>query len=329
MNFLKRIIFFVFGMMSLMSCSQQKINGASIVSPPSSVEESCYASLKKINADWVAVIPFAFTPPKSANVNFNSSRQWWGERTDGSIKLIAYAKKENLKVMLKPHVWHHRTWIGDFELQKEEDWQQWEQEYTDYVLHYAKIADQNQVDLFCVGTELKKVVLNRPQFFFKLIAKVKKVYHGQLTYASNWDNVNQIPFWKELNYIGVDAYFPLSEKRQPTVLELNNAWLPIKKELKEASDKNNRPILFTEYGFESGDYNTKETWGSSGKYNVNEQAQTNAYQSYFDSFYNENWFAGGFFWKWHLTPKTMRNKSKAFTPQGKKVIRLLKKKFSE
>lgn len=329
MKFFRKRLLLTFVFLSLISCAQQKINGASIVSPPKQVAENCYTSLKQINATWAAIIPYAFTPQGTPKVQFDSSYQWWGETSKGAIKLIQCAKKEGLKVLLKPHVWYHRKWIGDFVLTKEEDWRKWENDYTTYILNYAKIAQEQKVELFCIGTELKKVVIHRPEFFNRLIPKIKKIYKGKLTYAANWNSVKEVQFWQQLDYIGVDAYYPLSEKKQPTVEELNAAWKPIKKELKDYSVRFNKPVLFTEYGFESCYYNTKTTWGSDGKYAVSEKAQTIAYQSFFESFYSENWFAGGFFWKWHVTPKTIRNKERAFTPQGKDALSVIRANFGK
>ncbi len=283
--------------------------------------------LQQINANWVAIIPFAFTPQNSTKVYFNNTHQWWGEKSEGTKKLIQIAQQKGLKIMLKPHVWHHHKWIGDFSLYTPKEWQIWEQEYSKYLLHYAKIAQQYQVELLCIGTELKKVVINRPMFFNQLIPKVKKIYKGKLTYAANWNSLQEVPFWSSLDYIGVDAYFPLSTEKQPSVATLNQAWNPIKKQLKIVSQQHKKPILFTEYGFESTDYNTKTTWGNNGKHPANTQAQANAYTSYFQSFYKESWFAGGFFWKWHLTPKTLRNPEKSFTPQNKLAQKVIQKYF--
>jgi hypothetical protein len=41
--------------------------------------------------------------------------------------------------------------------------------------------------------------------------EIRKIYTGKLTYAANWDDFDKVPFWKELDYIGIDAYFPLSD----------------------------------------------------------------------------------------------------------------------
>lgn len=330
MRIFKRVLFFTSILLSTILHSQQKINGASIVSPPKPVGANCYRGLKEINANWVAIIPYAFTPHKTPKVQFDGKNyQWWGEKSEGATKLIQYAKKQGFKIMLKPHIWYQKAWIGDFKLDKTEDWNRWEKEYTRYILHFAKIAQEQKVDLFCIGTELKKVVIERPHLFKRIIKQVRVIYKGKLTYAANWNSLREVNFWGELDIIGVDAYYPLSDKKEPTVDELNKAWQPIKKDLKMLSETYKKPILFTEYGFESCDYNTKTTWGSNGKYEVNDNAQVNAYTSYFESFYNENWFLGGFFWKWHLTPNTLRNKDKSFTPQNKQTLKLLKKKFNK
>lgn len=329
MNFLKKHIFTLLVLITFVSCSQQKMNGVSLVSPPKFSEAYSLNGVKQINANWVAIIPFAFCKNNSPNVYYNHNHQWWGEKKEGVEGLVNLARKEELKVFLKPHVWSRGGWIGDFSLETVDDWVIWEKDYTEYILAYAKVAADQKIEMFCVGTELKQVVLKRPLFFKKLISQVREVYKGKLTYAANWDNVETVNFWKDLDYIGVDAYYSLSEQKQPSVKELNKAWTPIIQNLETLSKVNKRPVLFTEYGFESSDYNTKETWGSKGKYAINEQAQVNAYQSLYESFYKESWFAGGFLWKWHLTERTMRNKLKTFTPQDKEVEKVIKKQFKK
>lgn len=322
-------VYFLF-LVILSSCSQKKINGVNLVAPPQKIELNDFLKIKKINANWISIIPYGLSKGYSPDVYFNSPKQWWGERTTGIIETIKLAKKQNLKIMLKPHLWF--GWgkgATEFTLQKEEDWLRWEKSYTKYIVTFAKIAEEKDVDLFCFSTELKQVVLQRPSFFKKLIKTVKQVYKGKLTYAANWDNYENVTFWEDVNYIGIDAYFPLSDEKEPVVEVLNRNWKPIKQKLKEVSEKVNKPVLFTEYGFESCDYNTKKTWGSDNKYDENQQTQLNGYQSLYDTFYDENWFAGGFLWKWHLTNRTMRNTSKSFTPQGKKAMSLIEKQFRE
>lgn len=328
MKFLGCNLFLVVVFTTIVSCSQEKMNGVNLVAPPQKITTRDLVKVKEIDANWVAVIPYGFTKGYGTKVYFDENHQWWGEKTEGVLETIKLAKQNGLKVMLKPHIWFGRNISAtDFKLEKEQDWLDWEKSYTTYILTFAKIAKKEDVDLFCFSTELKQVVLRRPLFYKELIKKIKEIYKGKLTYAANWDNYEHVTFWKDLDYIGVDAYFPLSDKKEPTVLELNYTWVPLKNKMKALSKKVDRPILFTEYGFESCNYNTKETWGSHQKYAENQQAQVNAYQSFYETFYEEQWFAGGFLWKWHLTERTKRNVSTSFTPQEKKAIELIKKRF--
>ncbi len=88
---------------------------------------------------------------------------------------------------------------------------------------------------------------------------LKQTYHGKLTYAANWDDYKKFPFWEKLNYIGVDAYFPLSSDKIPSVNSLQKSWKKYIDEMEKISLKHNRPILFTEYGYRNVDYTGEET----------------------------------------------------------------------
>ncbi|WP_010521795.1 glycoside hydrolase family 113 [Aquimarina agarivorans] len=308
------------------SLQLKKINGANLVSPPTLVAQKTVASVKQINANWVAVIPYAFTKGHTPQVYFNTNFQWWGEKFEGTSQLIEYAKNEKLKVMLKPHIWVKGDgWAGDFMLKSESDWLIFEKHYTDYILSYAKIAQRSKVELLCIATEFRNVVKQRPQFWCNLIQKIKSVYTGKLTYAANWDNYENVTFWNELDYIGIDVYFPLSKNKTPTVTELTKLWQPITKNLQHFSSTYNKPILFTEYGYKSCDYSTAGHWNTDGKEIFNSKAQMNAYEALYENFWNKNWIAGGFLWKWHLTPINAENTR--FTPQQKPVVQIIKKYY--
>ena len=60
------------------------------------------------------------------------------------------------------------------------------------------MAEEEKVDIFCIGTELEKFIEHRPAYWRELIAEVRKVYKGKLTYAANWDEYKRVPFWDAL-----------------------------------------------------------------------------------------------------------------------------------
>lgn len=305
------------------------INGMSLVSPPRQVSPTMFKGVKQTNANWVALIPFGFSRAGEPEVHFDHDRQWWGEKSDGTCELIKCSKNYDLKVLLKPHVWvRGQGWPGEYDLTTEEDWQIWEAGYREYILNYARLADSMQVDMFCVGTEFRIAGVKREAFWRQLIGEVKEVYHGPVTYASNWDNYDKIKFWDDLDYIGIDAYFPVSEEPAPTVLDLVVGWKPLQKQLKSFSEQMERPILFTEYGYQSLTGTAGKHWEiDKGSEAINMQAQADAYQALYQVFWDQPWFAGGFLWKWHLRDDYGGPANGAFTPQGKTAEKVIKSHF--
>ncbi len=297
-----------------------KINGVSFVAPVRQVDAEVLVPIQELNANWVAVIPYSYIRPSVGRVNFGHGRQHWGETVEGTIKTVEYARQKGLKAMIKPHVWViGQGWAGDFELSTEQEWNTWENSYKEYIMTFAKVADSLNVPMFCIGTEFRKAVVKRSSYWKQLISDVRKVYHGQLTYAANWDNYQNVPFWNEVDYIGIDAYFPLSSEQTPTIEKLNALWSPIKDDLKRLSTTFNKPILFTEFGYESKDFNTDGHWKyNSDTLNINLEAQSTAYEAILQSFWKEPWFTGGFLWKWHSNDKMVGGPNcKQYTPQNK------------
>lgn len=308
-----------------------RIHGASLVNPPRPIESSSMKELSRVNAQWVAVIPYGFSRSGQGGVTFDHGQQWWGERTYGSCMLIQYAKENDLKVMLKPHVWvGGEGWCGDFDLATEAQWSQWENDFSKYIINHARKADSLDVELFCIGTEYRIPARERPEFWRKLISEVRGVYGGKITYASNWDNYENITWWNELDYIGIDAYFPLVEGEHPTIDQIKKGWDPVKQKLNAFSNKWNKPILFTEYGFQSVNGAAGKHWEvDKSSSNINNALQADAYEATFQAFDDEPWFAGGFFWKWHFNTGKGNWRGTEWTPQGKPAEQVIAKWYQK
>lgn len=303
------------------------IRGISVEAPPQKVEAETFEPMQALHANWVSIIPFGFSRGNTPTVHFNT-KQWWGERLDGAAMQIQYAHAKGFKVLLKPHVWiGGQGWPGDYNLESEEDWKAWESSYSEYILASARIAEENQAEMFCVGTEYRIAARERPAFWRKLIEEVRAVYSGPLTYAANWDNYQKVSFWDALDYIGVDAYFPVCDLQTPQVETVKAGWQPWAHELSTFAKQYDRQIIFTEYGYRSIDYTAAGHWNVEDKSKeVNLDGQVNAYEGMFQALEQEDWFAGGFLWKWHISG--YRNgglEDDRFTPQNKPVEKVIAK----
>jgi ppGpp synthetase/RelA/SpoT-type nucleotidyltranferase len=317
------------------SCAaqSQKINGVSFVASPKAVSQTHIEPIVRIHANYCAIMPFGFMRHiNNPEVIYNTQRQWFGETKAGAKQYITELRKENIKIMLKPQIWvWHGEFTGYIDMQNEAEWNTFEASYSKFILEYAQLAKDLNVDIFCIGTELGTFVEKRPEYWKTVIAKIKKIYKGKLTYAANWDEFKRTPFWNVLDFIGVDAYFPVSDSKTPTVEACLKGWQPHKAILKNLSETNNTPVLFTEFGYRSADFTAKTPWESDRRQGeVNLEAQVNATQALFETFWNENWFAGGFIWKWFIDHnKVGGENNNMFTPQNKPVETVIQSHYEE
>jgi hypothetical protein len=315
---------------SLLVCAQ-KINGVSLVASKDSITILHVKSVIDVNANYTALMPFGFIRELSSpKIRFNSKRQWFGEREQGIRQYAKELQHKGIKLMIKPQIWVWRgQFTGHISMDSEDQWKVLEESYSSFILMYAAIAEETNAALFCIGTELEKFVINRPVYWKILIQKIKKVYKGKLTYAANWDEFKRVPFWNELDYIGIDAYFPLTAKKTPTIEDFEAGWQPHKIEIQKTQKKFNTPVLFTEYGYRSIDFTGKKPWDSKRiTGSINLLAQKNGLQAIHNQFWKEDWFAGGFIWKWfHKHIEVGGENNNRFTPQNKPAQDLLKKLY--
>lgn len=311
--------------------ASSKINGVSFVASRDSILQDNIDPVLAINADYAAIMPFGFIKSLDhPEVIYNQSRQWFGETKTGAEQYIKMLHKNKINVMLKPQIW---VWHGEFtgllQMASEEDWQELERSYSSFILDFAKVAQENHVEIFCIGTELEKFIINRPEYWRKLITQIRAVYKGKLTYAANWDEYKRVSFWDALDYIGVDAYFPVAESKTPTVAEARAGWQRWKEELESVSKKEDKKILFTEYGYRSVDFAGKEPWVSDWKItSLNFDSQKNTLQALYEEVWKEDWFAGGFLWKWFIAHDRAGGEAdNQFSPQNKPAENVVKEYY--
>jgi len=319
--------------------------------PPITKEMVC--SIRDVGGTWVSTTPEAFTYHQDLKVKqFYREGNWYSETTHGSIAVMKWARECGLKIMLKPHIavlndlsgwdepemdinnpasiqrWQeghvkyvdsigrksNGSWRGDFAPKDPTDWHIWETGYRDFIMTQAHIADSMEVDLFCIGTELSKSAIDRPKFWCDLINDVRKVYSGPITYGANWDSYDKITFWDALDFIGISAYFPLSNRRSPSEKTLRRGWADHYNHIKALSQHFDRPVIFTEYGYISAEGAAKRPWSGATGTPSDEKLQARLYRSLYEQFWKEGWWAGGFIWKWYSSGN---GGSTSYSPQGK------------
>lgn len=323
-------LFFGENKAKIMSTSSKiEFRGINLVAPIKELKNNTLEEIKSLNVNYISLIPYAFVSQEKASVSYNSERQWFGETTEG-IKICSDAiVKNKMSVMLKPHLWiNHNVYTGKLDFKTEAEWINWEKQYEKYILEMSSIAQDKKIALLCFGTELGNAVEKRPQYWLQLIKKIRTIYSGKLTYAANWDDFEKVPFWNQLDFIGIDAYFPLSNSETPTVNELKESWKKPINKMQLLYNKVKKPIIFTEFGYRNSNNCAKEPWTEENQIK-NNQAQANAYEALFVALSNKSWFKGGFAWKWYADDYYKTHDKIDYTPQGKPALDILKNWYAK
>jgi len=298
------------------------------------VRESHFPPLVEHNIDWIAQTPFGWQrgPAEPELALVTGGRVLWGETDEGLRVTTELARSRGIRTLLKPHVWVRDGWRGDLEMASDADWDAWFADYRRFILHYARFAQEHGIEALCVGTELHRTVLARPDDWRDIIAEVRRVYDGRLTYAANWyREFQEVPFWDDLDWIGIQAYFPLTESEDPPLEELLDGWRPWVEAIREVQRRHDRPVLFTEAGYRSGARAAAAPWEWPQRdrvENVDLDLQERLYEALFRTFWDEEWFAGVYWWKWH-PPGGAGVDNNGFSPQDKPAARVLARWFDD
>lgn len=309
----------------------EKQQGVCWVGLPQAISDSQIVDIKKIGITWISQTPFGWQRnPTDTIIRSESKAQtpWWGESRRGIAITTALARTHGIKTLLKPHIWVRNSWPGAIVMNSDNEWRVWFQYYENFILRYAALADSSGIEIFCIGTELHQTV-NRPEWRL-LIKKIRSIYKGKLTYAANFSGeFEDVPFWDELDYIGVQAYFPLATSRAPSREVLEKGWKQPIARVEAIYKKFRKPILFTELGYKSTPDAAIEPWRwPESLEEVSLETQANCYKAFFNKVWPLEWIAGVYFWKWYPHPPKHPSESD-FTPQGKPAEDVLKNGFAK
>ena len=157
------------------------------------------------------------------------------------------------------HPDHHR-FVAEF----------WET-YTQHAVHVARIAEEEGVRLYSLGTETDRLFRTRPWGYFtndfgeeltSMVNEVRAVYSGLLTYDMHYGVLRNPGFYGLANYlwrdlaldvVGISAWFPLADSLPSTVRSVESLQATYENIFRDylvplAEETPGRPIVLLEYG---------------------------------------------------------------------------------
>ncbi len=291
------------------------------------------AQLHKDGVDWLSIQLGWYQNTDDSDKIFSDAKE---TPTDQSLDhLIHLAHRMGMRVFLDPFVNANQgnAWQAVFHPKSVPAWFH---SYDRYLTHYARLAQAQHVDLLAIGDEfdsLDDVPANTP-YWDHAIALVRRAYHGPVTYGADYVHYQKVTFWNQLNDVGMDAYFPLSQGQTPTVASLEANWtLQTNKiqQWRQASGLTAKPFIITELGYYSGVGAAVNpgTWSPSAPVDLSVQSQL--YQATFATVYREPWLSG-LFWFWWANPSNPHWQGgphdNGYTLRGKPAEKVLRQHFT-
>jgi hypothetical protein len=266
---------------------------------------------KNVGATWVQFTPTWYQQNRYSNEMARTS----GTVSDAGVdRAVTLAHQQGLKVFLKPHIDLPVPGQDSRNNIAPTDRGRWFAAYTDFITHYASMAQRLGVEQFAVATELSSVTDDRAAWL-NVIQAVRDRYDGAITYAAGRD-WERVPFWDAVDLIGIDSYLPLGAAPTDDVQALRRGWEPVLSVAAALAAKHDRRILFTEAGYTSqrGTITDPSNWRISTTPDQAEQAA--GYEALLAALNDQPWWAGVYWWVW-ITPPDTEAEPLDFSPRGK------------
>jgi hypothetical protein len=281
----------------------------------SSNSDQSLANAKDAGCQWVAINVFWFQDTINSTViepNYNMFSSY-----PGSVKhAVERCHQLGMKVMLRPNLdlaHDPDHWRGQIVPSTA-----WFTAYHGFINYWADFAEQNDVDILSIGAELSAT--DPCANSWRAVANdVRTHYSGPIIYGANWGNEQVVQWWDALDYIGIDAYYPLTDHNNVTLSELTTAWNSRANSIQSWRNTYwpNKYIIFNEAGYGSFDGSNKTPWANPSLFALDLNEQNDCYKALLSVCTTRSWWKGVFWWMWETDPNAGGPTDKYLTPQHK------------
>jgi hypothetical protein len=259
--------------------------------------------LARMGVNWIAVTPFGRIWDLDSTVIRMDFEMPYPKNRVAVRTMIRQAHARGMRVLLVPHLWVDTGgWRGEIDPGSPERWKRYRQSYRDFVMAWARDAARAGADALSIGVECKSWSDRFGEYWRDLIADIRTVFPGLLTYSANWDEAPDVLFWEQLDFIGINAFYPLADEvGAPWEAYLKRA-RSIREQLHGLSREHAMPLLFVELGYTTRPGAAVEPWkwpDHMEDVQVDEAEQARALAAMIHTFAPEPWFAGLFIWRYY------------------------------
>ncbi len=287
----------------------------------------------RLGATWISLTPFGRTWDLKATGVDSTFELPFADNQRGLRQAVKQAHARGLKVLLVPHLWvESGGWRGEIDPETGEGWRRFAESYRAYVLTWAQFAQSAHVDMLAAGVELRSwLTTSHAPSFFPILRDIRAAYSGLLTYAANWDDVDQTVILGELDVIGVNAFYPLTDKPNASGDALVSGGLEVAKKVKALAELWQKPVMFNEFGYTARPDPALRPWEwpdhMSGVH-IDAPAQAAAYRGLLAGMLQAPELVGAFVWRLYSDPDDLSQEAEwGFSPRGRQAELFLRDAF--
>ena len=301
--------------------------------------EDAKRSMKRLHSngpDWICI------PVNAYQESYQSTMVhpvYGRTQTDEDVRFaIRYAKQLGMKVFLKPmvdcldDVWRARIRFPSDSTSKRDYLGEWFASYTQFLLHYAKIAAAEGCEMLCTGCEMDGMD-RYAERCVTMIEQVRQVYHGLLMHNINHGDEFKYSWLSAVDIIGISAYYRLTDGVDTSAAQMKASWEQVRETLRKMTAYYQRPLMFAEIGMRNEQGCSAYPYDFHDRYNLptDEREQADFYETAMETFWDEPWFSGFFWWDWKakLTPDDQIHENRDFTCYGKEAELVLRRWYTE
>jgi hypothetical protein len=290
--------------------------------------------IRLMGGNWVSLTPFGRVWDLQPAGIARDFEQPFVTNRAAMLAAIELAHAEGLRVLLVPHLWVETGgWRGELELGDEAAWSRFARDYEEFAATWAKVAQEGHVDMMAAGVELRSwLTTTRAPSFERVVQRIRREYDGLVTYAGNWDDIEQTVILQHVDVIGLNAFFPLAQKEGASFEELVSGAGEVATRLEGLASRWQKPVMFCEFGYTNRRDPALRPWEwpeHLGEVSADEQAQADAYQALLAPLLERPWFAGFFVWRTYSNPDDVSQEPEwGFSPRGKRAELILRDAFT-
>jgi hypothetical protein len=248
------------------------------------------------------------------------------------LRLVADAKARGLRVLIVPHLWVETPgWRGDFDPGSEAGWLAYQKSYREFVLDWAKLARRAGADALSIGVECKSWSGRFGAFWSALIADVRAAFPGQLTYSANWDEADDVLFWDQLDFVGINAFYPLADHADASYATYAEGAARAVERAMALGRLVAKPIVFVEIGYTTRRDAAVKPWlwpDDMHHVAIDEWEQARALSALMGAAITQSAFRGLFVWRYYANLDDISQEASwGFSPHGKLAEPLLSNVF--